>query len=388
MGTRVDLSGAAVTNLVAGNAREWIEKWDQDMQTFVEAVRSPAWPKAVAPIDTALAEQGAVLFHTKNLWANPGNAERPRPEGGNGSCASCHGAYSPRYVNDPAFLPSPEFEGIAAHIVKPEVIGTDPARLDTLNIEFTDVADSSWWCYPDHQPGFIAPEDKTPAQEAADDNKALIPFTDSRLPSEVHTDLGGKTTGLRTSGACAWGPPAVPYVGYQAPPLYGIWASAPYFHNGSVPTVAAVLDPSQRLTIWQRKQVTSPTGKKAFDNSFATGYDFTGMGWKVDEIPCEAFGNDPLYGCNPITREDPPTTRDAINRFESNSMGGVATVIASGDSSFMSFAQVPTQETTADIDTKLIHDTRIHSNSNTGHEFTDILTAPERKAIIEYLKTL
>src|SRR4029077_13423474 len=25
--------------------------------------------------------------------------------------------------------------------------------------------------------------------------------------------------------------------GYQAPPLDGIWATAPYFHNGSVPTV-------------------------------------------------------------------------------------------------------------------------------------------------------
>ncbi|MFL9841688.1 c-type cytochrome [Sphingomonas sp. ST-64] len=36
--------------------------------------------------------------------------------------------------------------------------------------------------------------------------------------------------------------------GYAAPPLAGIWASAPYLHNGSVPTIAALLDPSRRPT--------------------------------------------------------------------------------------------------------------------------------------------
>jgi cytochrome c5 len=34
--------------------------------------------------------------------------------------------------------------------------------------------------------------------------------------------------------------------GYVAPPLSGIWASAPYLHNGSVPSLRALFDPSQR----------------------------------------------------------------------------------------------------------------------------------------------
>ena len=34
--------------------------------------------------------------------------------------------------------------------------------------------------------------------------------------------------------------------GYQAPPLDGIWATAPYLHNGSVPTLAALLQSSAR----------------------------------------------------------------------------------------------------------------------------------------------
>jgi cytochrome c5 len=43
-----------------------------------------------------------------------------------------------------------------------------------------------------------------------------------------------------------------PQAGYIAPPLDGIWATAPYFHNGSVPTLAAVLDPSSRPKYWTR----------------------------------------------------------------------------------------------------------------------------------------
>ncbi|HVJ87120.1 MAG TPA: cytochrome c [Caulifigura sp.] len=40
--------------------------------------------------------------------------------------------------------------------------------------------------------------------------------------------------------------------GYVAPPLDGVWASAPYFHNGSVPTLWHVLHPDQRPAIWRR----------------------------------------------------------------------------------------------------------------------------------------
>ena len=39
--------------------------------------------------------------------------------------------------------------------------------------------------------------------------------------------------------------------GYVAPPLTGIWASAPYLHNGSVPTLAALLSPTTRPVRFQ-----------------------------------------------------------------------------------------------------------------------------------------
>jgi mono/diheme cytochrome c family protein len=44
----------------------------------------------------------------------------------------------------------------------------------------------------------------------------------------------------------------VPGPGYVAPPLDGIWATAPYLHNGSVPTVEALLDSRKRPTFWRR----------------------------------------------------------------------------------------------------------------------------------------
>jgi len=61
--------------------------------------------------------------------------------------------------------------------------------------------------------------------------------------------------------------------GYQAPPLDGIWATAPYFHNGSVPTLDGVLNSKAR--------------PKLFTRSFKTAeadYDKARVGWKVTEL--------------------------------------------------------------------------------------------------------
>ncbi len=53
------------------------------------------------------------------------------------------------------------------------------------------------------------------------------------------------------------GPAGEPYHGlggggYQAPPLDGIWATAPYLHNGSVPTIYHVLKSGERPRIFTR----------------------------------------------------------------------------------------------------------------------------------------
>ncbi len=68
---------------------------------------------------------------------------------------------------------------------------------------------------------------------------------------------------------------ADPTVGYIAPPLDGIWASAPYFHNGSVPTVEAVLNSALRPAKWRR----------SFDPH---DYDLNTLGWKHEPLPAGA----------------------------------------------------------------------------------------------------
>ena len=62
----------------------------------------------------------------------------------------------------------------------------------------------------------------------------------------------------------------VPGHGYVAPPLDGVWATAPYLHNGSVPTVRALLDSKSRPTYW----------KRSFDPK---DYDCENLGWNYEE---------------------------------------------------------------------------------------------------------
>ncbi|QDT97496.1 c-type cytochrome [Gimesia aquarii] len=58
--------------------------------------------------------------------------------------------------------------------------------------------------------------------------------------------------------------------GYVAPPLNGVWASAPYFHNGSVPTLWHVLHPEERPQVWKRTE---------------NGYDVNKVGLEIKSFP-------------------------------------------------------------------------------------------------------
>jgi hypothetical protein len=64
--------------------------------------------------------------------------------------------------------------------------------------------------------------------------------------------------------------PAMKTAGYQAPPLDGIWATAPYLHNGSVPTVYHLLNSKSRPRVFTRSFRTN-----------SEDYDPIKLGWKV-----------------------------------------------------------------------------------------------------------
>ena len=76
--------------------------------------------------------------------------------------------------------------------------------------------------------------------------------------------------------------PSDPFQGYMAPPLDGIWATAPFFHNGSVPTLALVLDSTARPTYWRRVDYDSTN----FDED-AVGWPFTEVAYSWDDAPAD-----------------------------------------------------------------------------------------------------
>lgn len=124
------------------------------------------------------------------------------------------------------------------------------------------------------------------------------------------------------------GPDGKPYPihyneGYQAPPLDGVWATAPYFHNGSVPTLDGVLNSSARPRIFTRSYGTD-----------RDDYDPVRAGWKVTELD---------------RAPDPSAPAEERRR---------------------------------------VYDTTQPGRSNAGHRFGDRFTEDERRAVIEYLKTL
>ncbi|MDA0835807.1 MAG: cytochrome c [Planctomycetota bacterium] len=107
--------------------------------------------------------------------------------------------------------------------------------------------------------------------------------------------------------------------GYVAPPLDGIWATAPYLHNGSVPTLWHMLHPDERPQVWSRTE---------------SGYDTEAVGLEIttfNEVPADV-----------------------------------------GKSS----------------ERRLYFDASKPGKSTAGHVYPNRLIEEERRAVLEYLKTL
>ena len=323
--------------------RDTIERYDTDLALFLDSLTSPPYPAEEFGLDTAKAEAGAVIFHKKDLFADRDD----KPLGGNGSCASCHGAYSPRYVHDPEFLDDPVLEGVAGHITPLELIGTDRSRADNLPDYYRDQFGRTFWGYPDGVEGWTDPDEKDPLTE----------FIDDDLPN-------------RPAGLCMW---EREVIGYQAPPLYGVWASAPYFHNGSVPTVEQVLDTSKRPQLW-RRAIQTIDAVSGFDHRLDVAYDHRALGWKHEALECGDRAGSELEKCMPVLTEEPSLFQVVLNVIKEN----------------LNLAAAVTQPQRSEdaVENRLIYDTRKTGYSNAGHDFGDVLTDAEREAVIEYLKTL
>ncbi|HTO06835.1 MAG TPA: hypothetical protein VMR86_07225 [Myxococcota bacterium] len=320
--------------------QDWMRGHGPDLNTWIETLKAPAYP---GTINTALAEQGAVLFHTLDLWAPARNNPVARPATGNGSCASCHGAYAPRYVNDPAYLKTPALEGMASYITPQRIIQTDPVRMQTNNQAVQVAGASNFFGYP----------------------------TTSGTPNDCGPQNRADLRGSRE-------------LGYLAQPLYGVWASAPYLHNGSVPNVWEVLKPSDRKPLWRRRSKSpriDQTGRviMGYDTAMSA-YDTAKLGWKYDTITCQKptllnpFPSQYL-ACDP--QDDPITAWYNQILFSLYSNVALAWNVL-----------FPPTITNQQIEDRKIYNVYMYGQGNSGHTFTSVLTDAERQALIEYLKTL
>ncbi len=113
--------------------------------------------------------------------------------------------------------------------------------------------------------------------------------------------------------------------GYVAPPLQGIWASAPYLHNGSVPTVEHLLHYELRMDLEDR-------GVHAWVADDVDAYDHEGLGLAARFLGAKEH-----------------VARRFDHRVRSSKRRGM---------------------------------------SAGGHDFGEALDGAERRAIVEYLKTL
>lgn len=158
------------------------------------------------------------------------------------TCAKCHGTYGEKWTYPNKIVPL-------------DVIGTDRNRYDGISKSFGEHYNRSWFG-----------EEK---------------------PSGSEKPLQATVT-----------------AGYQAPPLDGLWATAPYFHNGSAPTVYDVLNSKARPRIFTRSYRTN-----------VEDYDQVKLGWKVQVLDKGADRSLPAHERRKIYDASQPGRGNAGHTF-------------------------------------------------------------------------
>ncbi len=93
-----------------------------------------------------------------------------------------------------------------------------------------------------------------------------------------------------------------PEAGYIAQPLDGIWATAPYLHNGSVPTLEDLLNSPQRPKFWERKGSTSDYDPKKVGWKYVSKKNSKGK-WTYDTT-LPSYGNMGHYFGDKLSEEE------------------------------------------------------------------------------------
>ncbi|MFG1343666.1 di-heme-cytochrome C peroxidase [Xanthobacter autotrophicus DSM 431] len=200
-------STALVDNLVA------LEAW-------VASLKPPAWPeKVLGKVDAAKAKRGAELFKSY--------------------CTGCHGG--PDYPLTPAADTEGGRQWLAVSMVDLAKVKTDPKMIANFTDRFA-------------RPGVLAPL-LANAPHTADGQVRAAAVLLATVSAVTENDLRARgITGDARKAAYGWrfSPGSnTPQSGwlqtaaYKAGPLAGVWATGPFLHNGSVPTLYDLLSPEE-----------------------------------------------------------------------------------------------------------------------------------------------
>jgi hypothetical protein len=222
------------------------------IESQMRSLKSPEWPKAFGTLDQVRITRGRLLF--------------------NSHCLACHGRIDRA---DPR-------RRIAAQIIGLDVVKTDPlmARNSVNHSGYSGILRS---LYVGTNVGgdMLIPHQAPVANllAKADMNSILTPHPDKwffnhwleRLYDFVLGYSGNDIKPSIKQGHYTPDTTAQPFnslLAYKARPLNGIWATAPYLHNGSVPTLYDLLLPAskdQAGADGESRPVTFKVGQREFD---------------------------------------------------------------------------------------------------------------------------
>lgn len=206
------------------------------LEDQLHKLRAPAWPTEVfGELDAKLVATGKALF-VKN-------------------CANCHGLRDPETNQFPQTAEN-KFKKrfVRTSMIKLSEIGTDPA----LAMNFAARQADPGSLMPQGSPKIPRPVLLSLAVKGAINKK----IAEHEPPLDEKTIL--RINGFRDPDAK---PPNV--LAYKAGPLEGIWATAPYLHNGSVPNLYELLLPAKKRSqsffvgsrVFDRKRVGFETAR-------------------------------------------------------------------------------------------------------------------------------
>lgn len=257
----LELTGTPQTGQFNSTAR--LDNLDR-IESYIEKLKAPAWPDDVfGAIDTARAMQGEALYAD--------------------NCKGCHvirdaqGEFPRRPAN-----PGEIKQFVITNAPPLAELRTDPRMINNVLSRFVDTGDLGRYLPPNLPDNFKQGEKvlaiavlgvavsgvidrqlKTRLKQKGLEGDAL----EDALKEENVRLNGGRTTAEQLR------PPQSIIVTYKARPLNGVWATAPYLHNGSVPSLSQLLLPEEQRV--KRFKV----GSREFDPvnvgySTDTGFEF------------------------------------------------------------------------------------------------------------------